>query len=279
MSIKIYTGFILRATTLESALDRVQTLRRETNKLARVRMARSMGRKCAAGLDRYAARDLFPKGGTIPRLESPMSSTWMEVMDEYREAQTNRRRHPETDFEFTMTLHPDNGDILGMSFVEEDDWHRHWMKTEGVEDYCYYNNSDRPEGVDQAEWEERARRWDRVVDRDPASRPAYAGLTANIHESEPPVVPVDEVLPYLPDFETRARKLAFEIMHSHAMTDLYAKVGEDIPTSQIVGVLYQLKEHLETEEGRAERDAMVAKLKKRLMPEFTREILIEGLPE
>ena len=44
----------------------------------------------------------------------------------------------------------------------------------GHPEHGYYINSDRPEGVDEAEWEEGARRWDRVIDRDPARRDRVA---------------------------------------------------------------------------------------------------------
>ena len=279
MSIKIYTGFILRATTLEGALDKIHVLRRDVKDLARVRMARCMGQKCAARLDRYAARDLFPEGGSIPRLQNPMSDVWMELLDEHREAKAHHRRNLDTDYEFTMTLHPDNGDILGMSFVEEDGWHSHWMQGEGVEDYCYFNNTDRPEALTEAEWEEREGRWNSVLDRDPGCRPAFAGITANIHEGDPPVAKVEDVLDYLPDFEARASKLSFEIMHSHAIARLHADATNELSTSAIVSALYKLQDHVQTEEGRAERDLMISKLGERLAPELTRDILLKGLPE
>lgn len=278
MSTKINTGFILRDTTLENAFEKIQLLRRDVEGLARVRMARTMGRKCATRLDRYAGRELFPDGAQIPRIDAPMSSVWGEMMDEHREAQTRGGRAPEVDFEFTMSLHPDAGDILGMSFVEETEWHRHWLASSGVESYVFYNNTDRPDDVSVIEWEERGRRWDAVLDRDRRCRPGYAGLTAHIHESDPPFVEVAEVLSELPTFEARSQKLAFELIHAHRLDELKASLDRSLGTSDIIGVLHRLQDHMDTDEGRAERDAMVARLEEYLVPDLTRDILIHGRP-
>ena len=52
--------------------------------------------------------------------------------------------------------------------------HQDFLLPEGVEDYCYYNNSDEPEGVTYKQWQTRGKNWDKICDDWDAAR--------NVHE-------------------------------------------------------------------------------------------------
>lgn len=92
-------------------------------------------------------------------------------------------RAPELDTDFQLTLFPDKDRFLGIAFTEHEHWFRHWLLQPSVREYRYWNNTDRPSGISQKEWDRRAQVWDRVLGRD---APSTRGFTITLHEIDGP---------------------------------------------------------------------------------------------
>jgi hypothetical protein len=101
----------------------------------------------------------------------------MLVLEEFHDQiRKTGRRQPRFDLEFELTLLPDPDDpslVYAMIFTERDDYRSAFEGLSGVEPWPYWNSSDRPDEVTEAEWDVRRDTWGRVLGADP---PALRGL-------------------------------------------------------------------------------------------------------
>lgn len=87
-----------------------------------------------------------------------------------------------------------NDDFNANLIVFWDDVHKHWFgiyfgyseirkileNEEWVSDYCYFDNTDQPEGVSVEEWKERRNTWDRVLLNTENGIPAEHGMNIQL---------------------------------------------------------------------------------------------------
>lgn len=104
---------------------------------------------------------------------------WRTWMDLRAETVDKGIRAPGVDTDFQLVFFPDGDRFLGIAFTEHHRWFRHWLRQPAVSEYRYWNNSDRPSGISQKEWDRRAGAWDRVLGMD---APATRGLTITLHK-------------------------------------------------------------------------------------------------
>jgi len=150
MSTKIYEGLILRKP-LEKVYPELVKAFDIIRALALRQMVDRLIRSTIATLD---ARAL---GIPLPPL--PAESTGEIVSTEkFRE----RLEREKEDWACCLCIAPDAGDTLLLPFLDSESLAA--LKTLlPVQDYCYFNNTDRPEDVTDAEWKLRKKRWARVL--------------------------------------------------------------------------------------------------------------------
>lgn len=75
----------------------------------------------------------------------------------------------------------------------------------GVEEFGYWNNTDKPDNLTEEEWEFRKQVWDNLVGYGEINQ--YA-LNVLISPAYPPVIYENQLDPYIPDFDSRAAEVA-----------------------------------------------------------------------
>jgi len=67
------------------------------------------------------------------------------------------------DLKSSICLFPVRGKILAMLFSQQRQFTSVWDSIEGVEEYCYWNNSDKPEDLSDSQWNRRKQDWDTAL--------------------------------------------------------------------------------------------------------------------
>jgi len=156
-------------------------------------------------------------------MKSPLNRAWSELNDEQSKLKENDWRRDPTRLELAIGLDPLTGRLGVLLFAEERLLIEAFRALPEVEEYGYWNNSDQPDGVTDAQWDERREFWTRVLPGyDPPSvamltwalRGAYdAGLMRLANERSP------LILQGLPEPDWRARQIARRAVAAAACED------------------------------------------------------------
>ena len=143
--------------------------------------------------------------------ENPLSRAYASVRQRVEEIARTDQRDPEVDARFDVVLCDDGAHVIAMSFTEHDEWFRDLLSLPGAEDFCYWNGSDRPEQVSAEDWDMRRRTYERILSRDPHSRPAGCGVTLSFQKPLG-APPIERILERIPSLEVRALRMARQVI-------------------------------------------------------------------
>lgn len=243
----VWDGFRIEAPSMDDALDVVDAFRPVALRMLQDWNARVIAEAATALIDRA---HVF--GKDVPAL--PLSTAWETVQDRRLRIVRTERRDPVVDPEFRLTLIRHDGRIYGLSHTEQADWRSAWLALPEVSDYLWYDGSDRPDEIDEMEWQERERTWHAMLpDMWPAGRGIVVVLTPRYFESSP-----DDVLMAVPDMCTRLRRAATDIALSRRMSQ-NSEWPEDV--SDMVAAASHAAFWMGSDEGIAERDRLVSELR------------------
>lgn len=95
--------------------------------------------------------------------QKPLHQAWCEMDDRRREIARTKRRDPLVDIGLELWLFPRRLDTLVIVRSEQPgliDW---FDRLRFVDDHCWWDNADRPDGVSSKEWAARQKDWTRVL--------------------------------------------------------------------------------------------------------------------
>lgn len=216
MSTKIYTGFRFRSHDLFEIHGLIARWRQTLAKLHRVELAALIAGMCAETIDRNVTEPGRNAG------KHPYREAREEIRTRQKEILGSGCRDPEVDFDFEVSVLPHDGAVYGMIFSERSRWIDFWMEQEGVEDFSYWNNVDRPSDISQGDWKARSETWSAILRSNAAGTPGMAGFSAQCTDRR--VQPdLAEIIDQLPTFEDRLSKQA----RSAATTLVYYKMKDE----------------------------------------------------
>ena len=169
MSTKIYHGFKINTSSISKVLEMVETFRpyilEEGKKLYKNFEDHLLGYKKIDQTKEDAIKDIRIK--------------WLTAWWEMKRTQ---QRLPLVDTLFSITIFPLDDYFLGIVYTEHDTWYFQWLEQENVEDYAYWNNSDKPDKLTDEEWDERYKNWSKVLldNKQGQSLPAMCGFSIDI---------------------------------------------------------------------------------------------------
>lgn len=223
MSTKIYTGFRFRTNDIFAIHRLVAKWRVELAAIHRSELAFLLAGMCTETIDRNAINAERNAG------KNPFREARMEVRTRQKEILGSGHRDPEVDFDFEIAILPYDGHVYGMVFSERSRWVGRWMELEDVEDYSYWDNTDRPDEISAEDWKARDRVWDGILRANAAGTPGMSGFSAQCTDRmlQPGL---DEVMECIPAFEARvaarARETAMDSVYM-AMREKMARADEE----------------------------------------------------
>ena len=177
MSTQIHNGWKFpEGTTLEQVFaqfrEQGNLMRQMADDSARDRI---IGRACGIidkamahcmGLDEKENFDLLEEGA------SPLGHAFNKMLDLRYEKNSSEANHVSCEASVVVAAHRTG--LYALTFFRNRDMEKSFVANMGLEQWGYWNNSDAPEGVSDAQWSEREKLWDDLVGDDAM---CYAGAT------------------------------------------------------------------------------------------------------
>lgn len=155
MSYKIYDGLCIKTTDFQKVFALLQAFNEK---------AKEIGRRLHSTTAYKLAIHKFDKatiGGTIDEQKYGfVSEAIVEMMNEQAEIKRTNIRNSFVDFECKISVFPLVDRFLFYVNTEQDEYLEAFKAMEGVEEFAYWNNTDRPERCTEEEWNARKEVWD-----------------------------------------------------------------------------------------------------------------------
>lgn len=279
MSTKVYNGFKFKSSDMIDIHTAIMDFRMELE---------ALHLRALAELYAKLAVQMIDKAAMVPGKhagESPLVKAWENVITRQKEIKKTGGRDPDVDFDFSLSILPFRGEVYGIVYTEKSAWRDLWLEKDFVEDFSYWNNSDRPEGLSKDDWKHRSDVWHDMFGTGIFTVPAMCGFNADctresLHPSS------EDVLAAVPSFEDRVLYHAINEVAGAEFGRRKAAMERDTPEeeqkfipSHYFGMVTDARRWLTTEDGKLAVEAEVSRLRTILPPEITREILIGHLPE
>lgn len=269
MSTKIYTGFRLRNTSLEQALELVNEFRPVIAEKSKEMLADSLAKRLVHQVDLIARN--HAAGNMVPVEETTCDEVWDAMMSDLDEALRGGGFLIDSS-SFQINLFALGDDVLGITHSAQDQWEDIWAKLPQVEDYHFQDQSDRPSHLTEAEWEQREADWNTVYGDKWWDANMY-GLVATVHPERGPKPSIEDVFAKIPDMATRARAAARDKVRFKVMKEAEQKSGGKKSWSFVLG---PANDYLKTEAGQARVQQETERLME-ILPELTLENLRDGV--
>lgn len=163
MSTKLYYGFRLPAGADPFAF--ADLVRREAGPVRDMLDARLIARRAAVRIDDAHVGTAEAPAGASQR--DAISWAYWAILDEQmgmrRDGKTEELGYDPHSLTVALGRDPRTGRILGYPLADHNDLRDAVLGLPGVEEYGYWNNTDRPEGVTSRQWRARERAWRRVL--------------------------------------------------------------------------------------------------------------------
>jgi hypothetical protein len=208
--------------------------------------------------------------------ETPLMEAISALWDRQAKVTKIHLRDPLVDFEFAVSLMPFEGQVYGIAYTEQREWHSLWMAKPFIVDFAYWDNTDPPEDLPDEEWQERDRAWDSIFKSAIMSAPSMAGFTAECtHDTLMP--DTENVVAALPAFEDRVTRWAKKEAANKLLQKIASERGPSTSADEHTEYYYDAMQVLRSAEGEALIESEKPRIAGILEPKVTREMLLEKL--
>lgn len=261
MSTKIHNGFLFAFSHrfgYQFVLEDLQKLRDELQPT----VTELYGRTLMNLAIQYV--DCQHKGVALPNC-SPATKARHEILDRQKEIKRTGYRDPEVDFGFEVLVLPLKGGkydqyLLGLYYTEQEKFAEVLKANHWFIDYSYWDNTDRPDDVSNAEWSRRKKAWDLALG---TGVPSLHGFSFTVVSNDLLLPPrLEEVIHLQPSVAKRAKALAKDLLWNE-----WAK-SKEIPENNVVRELMEFERQLLRNDAprRAEYDQLTAEWEGKLKP-------------
>jgi hypothetical protein len=271
MSYKVYDAFKFGTTDMDAVRSHIDAWKNELAKLHHRWLAALHADMAVAMIDEAATTTVSRHRGKVP-----LETVRKEILDRQEEIVTSRLRDPEVDPEFTVSVFTHETGYYGIVGTERRAWLDEWLKSNFIEDFSYWNNTDRPDGMDADEWERRHAVWKSLASTD------QIRFDCTVRDA---VVTDAEVVAAAPDFETRtsreARRLA-EMREFESRESTSRPEGDetgDARFQRLILIASRMSSWLNTEEGRDAREVASLHVREKIRPVIDEDVLMTPIEQ
>jgi len=271
MSTKIYNGFRIPHIDLFELMDQLKVLQVKLEALRLKKLSEKVAMMTCKFID-------MNKAG-IPLNESIVSEfkidgsfcPFMKVNNFVRRETENMKktgiRNPEFDFEFDVSLFTTKDWVLMITFFDNKfGYDKIWNELPNLEEYGYWNNTDRLDDVTDEEWDERGKLWDSVLGN---SAVAQNSFTFEFLSKSIPYILVDDILNHMPTVEKRVNSVCnrLELFQEHCSDREFEHVYD----------LFKASHEWSQNEGKIIVDAEKERIRSLIDVDITKEMLLEDV--
>lgn len=266
MSYKVYDGFKFKEADIDAVQVHIAAWRQRLAAIHRDWLAKLHADMAVAMVDEAATTTESRHRGKVP-----LEAVRKEIHDRQAEIVTSRLRDPEVDPEFIVSVFTHETGYYGIVGTERRAWLDEWLKSNFIEDFCYWNNTDRPDGMDADEWERRHAVWKSLASTD------QTRFDCTVRDL---VVTDAEVVAAAPDFETRtareARRIAelreFERREKESRPD--GDETSDARFQRLISIAAHMASWLNTEEGNDAKEVAALHVRESIAPVVDENALV-----
>lgn len=263
MSFTVMTGFRFAESSLDAAYARIEAFRPRLARLRADATARVLAKKATDMIDARACAALSPE--PVPQgADRPLPTARADLHARARRIDRERRRDPEADFSFEVTLHPVAGDVLCVLFTDRRDWQAVWEAHGGAEPWGYWDNTDPPDDVSPDAWEARRQAWQAAFAADRHGRPGLSGLTVRLFDTLPDQSDIADILAQVPSLAARLRATTRWLYRARRMQEALSACAESPPASRMISLLTTIDREMDTPDGAAALHRLTREVQPRL---------------
>lgn len=236
MSIKIRSGIVFSNPSVDALVADAPVWRERIKELTAQAKATWLADRAIAHLD---ARAL---GEAAPASQGPLARAWRDYHEDVAN-EARGLRHPETDFEFLLTLMPFEERLYGIVRTEKHQWLAEYVSRPGVNEFDYWDDTEGPEDVTTEEWNERRRVWLGALQLRSGLSLDYSWDTGTPTETE--------ILGAQPTFERRLNRAAMDRTREFFMREV-AAIPEGAGMGEIISAANRADDWIQSPSGRVE---------------------------
>ena len=220
MSTKIFNGYRIETDSLQGLQDFVQDYRKKARPRAVAFAASQIMWNLASKID-DAVMDGEPYE---PFIEHGVYAEFCDFESKVSKALGSLQRDVFHDLECNLSLVPDtaNGYIYVLIYAEQRFYHNLLEKMPGIEPFPYWDNTDGPDELSEAQWKARGKTWERILDGFKPS--ADVGFTAQIFR-ELSLMKTASLRKAAPSFERRVNAKATHVVQTQRYRELTKDLG------------------------------------------------------
>ena len=271
MSTKIYNGYKI-PKSLDVLQDFIIDFRNKAEEIVLNDLTKLTAEMTSYNVDRFFFNSLKE-----PELaDSALQKVMRLIDDEYSKIKKTKQRNPTYDFECEVSvLVPKESDkILLLLFTEKQNIKSLFESYEFIEEYCYWNNSDKPNDISESDWKQREIDWNKAL---PGSGvPARNGLSFELIGEWLPMFDASEVIKNMPSFEDRCKKVAKERVASFIKDPA---VWELAKNGSIYKFIQEVSRFEQSEEGLQVYENLLKEARELLPETLTKELILSNLNE
>lgn len=264
MSIRIYHGFRFKSGSISALQDFLMRWRETLKPLHRYELASVYARIATETLDRSFTNPELQVGKT------PWVEAYSDVIDRQKKIKQTGSRDPEVDFEFNISILPHGRKIYGIIFSERGNWRDLFLKQPEIEDFSYWNSTDRPDGISARAWNQRRKTWDAIL----GSRgiPALRGFSAECTE-QTLYIETGDILAAIKSHDVRVLDRAKDVVMGAEMYRRMQELPEDERQKHVFEIFWEAQDWIKTPEAKILLQAKVEELQEKLPKVITKELL------
>lgn len=276
MSTKIYNGFKFTNSSLPFIHQKITEFRLLLQVEHKIKIARFMANIATRMIDDLSVNPLLaepvenhPKYTKEDLTCSPLTFADLKLMERQKKIKVQQTRDPGVDFSFDVSLMPFENDVYAIVYTDQSDWLNLWSQQTFVESFSYWDNSDKPDDINEKEWEQRSKIWDSIFsNKDLGSTPAMNGFNAQCCAEYVYVEP-KLILENIPTLDNRVQILAESITLSKYMKPEYVEEYKN----KIFELVSNARKWMKTPEGAQVLKLAQEQVKNSIPHLITRDIL------
>ena len=259
MSTKIYTGFKINESNLEDIQKLLNEHKIDVNLWAE--------KKSLSFIINYMVykADKMSVTSENANFNDLYLEAYNELLDRGQEIEKTQRRDVAADFDVNIVLFPYNSAFYGIYYSEDTANYKKFLKHKLVEEFSYWNNSDKPKNIKLSDWNERGKIWDNILKY--GDIPSKVGFSQTLNKSAPMPSYKNIIKNWnklLPAYEKRLKDIINDLVF-----DKEIELRKIKKTSDIWKLMFEIKK--DNSEEFLERKKIIeemvkSKLKKALIP-------------